>query len=392
MSTTGVTKVYTHGTHRVRDPAETWAIMRPKFDRYGVTRVSDITGLDVFAIPVAMAVRPLAWTLSVSQGKGQSLQLAKVSAVMEAIELWHAEQAPPPVTHRDTTAEDLGLSYSVADLGVVASPFLDDRSPLSWVSARGLVSAGTTQVPLDAVCFRDPGVHQWSTSWIRANSNGLASGNSTEEAILHALYEVVERDALSRPVAADIAASPTLHPESIRDETCRTMIANIHAAGGRVAIQMLPSAFDIPTFKCIVWSWDFPLICSGYGAHLDPVVALSRALTEAAQGRLATIAGSRDDLEHFHDQLQKPQRKVEYMSAFGEPDADFDEIARRHTTTFDNTSDELAWLVDGVQRVLDREPLVVDLSTDADFAVVKVIVPGGRLDVGRIHPRAERAS
>jgi hypothetical protein len=36
--------------------------------------------------------------------------------------------------------------------------------------------------------------------------------------------------------------------------------------------------------------------------------------------------------------------------------------------------------------VVAAEPLLVDLSTDTDFAVVKVVVPGTLVDVDRIHP------
>ena len=38
----------------------------------------------------------------------------------------------------------------------------------------------------------------------------------------------------------------------------------------------------------------------GYGTHLDPQVALIRAICEAAQGRLVFIAGSRDDSFGHH--------------------------------------------------------------------------------------------
>lgn len=385
-------KVYTQGTHRVRVPEETWEIIRPLFGRFGVTRIADVTGLDVFGIPVVMAVRPLSWTLSVSQGKGQNLLLAKVSGAMEAIELWHAERAHPPVTHAGATADELGVPYRLEDLGAIKSPLVGDDTPLDWVTARSLRTGAEVPVPRDVVCFRDPSVHQWSPGWIRANSNGLASGNSVEEAILHAMYEVVERDSLSRPTMADYLAAPTIDPATITDGTCRSMVDKITAADGRISMHMLPSAFGVPTFRCVVWSWDFPLVCNGFGAHLDPAVALSRAITEAAQGRLATIAGSRDDLEHFHDRLDKPQRRIEYLAAFPEPDTDFAEVARRHTLSFDNTTDELAWLSDLIAAELGAEVLVVDLSTHEDFAVVKVVAPGGRLDVTRVHPRAERSA
>ncbi|MFD1277831.1 YcaO-like family protein [Streptomyces kaempferi] len=37
---------------------------------------------------------------------------------------------------------------------------------------------------------------EWSPDLLRATSTGLARGNSRNEALLHALFEVVERDML----------------------------------------------------------------------------------------------------------------------------------------------------------------------------------------------------
>ena len=83
------------GTHRVRSPAETWSVLRGLLPRAGITRVADVTALDRLGIPVCQAVRPASRNLSVSQGKGATPEAARVSAAMEAIELWHAEDLGP---------------------------------------------------------------------------------------------------------------------------------------------------------------------------------------------------------------------------------------------------------------------------------------------------------
>ncbi|NHA00712.1 hypothetical protein G5V59_13750 [Nocardioides sp. W3-2-3] len=255
---TGTRKVHTSGTHRTRAPEETWEIICPRFERYGITRVSDVTGLDHLGIPVAMATRPLSWTLSVSQGKGQSLLLAKVSAAMEGIEFWHAERVRPPVTHRAVAAADLDLPYDVREIGMTPSPFLSERTPLDWVDAVGMETGQTVPVPIDEICFRDPAAHRWSPVDLRPSSNGLASGNCREEAALHALYEVIERDALSRPTLAEIAAAPSIDPSSVPDPVCAAMVEAITGAGGQISIALLPSRFGVPTFKCLVWSLGLP--------------------------------------------------------------------------------------------------------------------------------------
>src|SRR5258708_37273265 len=58
----------------------------------GVTRVARVTGLDRAGIEVACAVRPGGHVLQVSNGKGESWEEARASALSEAAELWAAER------------------------------------------------------------------------------------------------------------------------------------------------------------------------------------------------------------------------------------------------------------------------------------------------------------
>ena len=88
------------GTVREMAAEETFKRLKPHLAEFGITRVADITGLDTIGIPVLTVVRPLARSLSVSQGKGVTRDLAAVSGVMESIEMFHAEQRRPPPTIR----------------------------------------------------------------------------------------------------------------------------------------------------------------------------------------------------------------------------------------------------------------------------------------------------
>ena len=74
----------------------------------GVTRVAHVTGLDRIGIPVVMAVRPNAWSVSVAMGKALLADDAEVSAIMEAIEGYHAETVRPVLagsSHSDLPPE-----------------------------------------------------------------------------------------------------------------------------------------------------------------------------------------------------------------------------------------------------------------------------------------------
>src|SRR5207342_3012832 len=84
-------KGYQRGTHRLVAPVDTLERIRPHLATFGITRCADITGLDSIGIPVYVAVRAQGRVLQTSNGKGLTHVDALVSAQMEAIEHWHAE-------------------------------------------------------------------------------------------------------------------------------------------------------------------------------------------------------------------------------------------------------------------------------------------------------------
>lgn len=380
---TTVTKAFFAGTHRTRHPGETWDIIAPHLMSFGITRIADVTGLDTLGIPVAMAVRPLAKLLSVSQGKGQTYLLAKVSAAMESIEFWHAEYAYPALAHRQVPAAGLALTYQLDDVVNVAS-LLNDATPLDWVNAIGMTSRRTIPVPIDLVCFTAPHQQSWKPAGLWPTSNGLASGNCLPEAALHALYEVIERDAISQQTPDD---PPTyVDPQSIETPGCAELIGQILDAGATLLITRLANRFGVPCFGAQVWSPDFPVTTMGWGAHLAADIAVSRAITEAAQSRLTTIAGSRDDLPPIYDFATHGASEPPTLPAAV---ASWAECTAAAQEPFADLTEELDWLCGTVHLTLGAEPLLVDLSTHEDFSVVKVIVPKTSMDMARVHPTGE---
>jgi ribosomal protein S12 methylthiotransferase accessory factor len=83
---------------RICTSTETFDLVRPLFHDYGITRLSDITGLDWIGIPVYNAIVPRSLeSVSVYSGKGATPVDSKVSAIMEALERSAALAAPAPV-------------------------------------------------------------------------------------------------------------------------------------------------------------------------------------------------------------------------------------------------------------------------------------------------------
>ena len=127
---------YAEGTHRVATPRETLQRITPHLGAMGITRLADITGLDRIGIPTWCSIRPRGVLLQVSNGKGTSHDSAKVSALMEAIELWHAEN--PAIAFRRASAEELRREAE-AFLPVEGLPdwraevHLTERRVIDWV-------------------------------------------------------------------------------------------------------------------------------------------------------------------------------------------------------------------------------------------------------------------
>ncbi|MGW4213431.1 YcaO-like family protein [Lentzea sp. NPDC004789] len=373
-------KLFVEGTHRIRRPEDTWRIIQPHLPSFGITRVADVTGLDTLGIPVTMAVRPRAKSLSVSQGKGQTLLLAQVSGAMESIELWHVENVELKLCHGRTPSRALALPYRAEDLVTRSGGLVSDLTPLDWVSATGMITGRTVPVPDELVRWStDRG---WRPCGLEWSSNGLASGNSVQEAALHALFEIVERDAISRNGEPGELAHVDLG--SVQDERCAQLIEKVRAAGARIDIGHLPSRFGVPCFAARIWSPDFPVMCLGWGAHPAPEIALSRAITEAAQSRLAGIVGTRDDLPSVYGTVRLGNEEPPPPSVVM-PWQELPDVPRRRFTGIEA---ELGWISAEVAEVTGGEPLLVDLSTIDDIAVVKVIVPGVSLNLARVHPGA----
>ena len=386
-------KAFFDGTHRTRHPGATWAALRPLLSNFGVTRVADVTGLDDLNIPVTMAVRPLARTLSVAQGKGASLDAARVSGALEAIEAWHAERAVPAAAER-APAESLGLPYSVTALETHPGSVLTSRTVLDWITARSAADGAPVLVP--AACIRlGREVHdRWRLHLPSASTNGLASGNTRSEAITHALCEVIERDAVSDLANPAPYGRPVrIEASTVTDPHCAALIERIRQAGAWLELWQLPSRFDVPVISCYLWREDHPtLLVSGSGAHLDPHVALSRAVTEAAQSRLTAIAGSREDV---HPGTYQDAGHHGPDTPAG-PGADWTRTTASFATAFDTDDREAAHLAARIQAVTGVTPLVVDLThgpyETGVFSVVKVIAPHLRYDARHVIPRPRQES
>lgn len=364
-------KAFFEGTHRIQSPDATWRTVSPLLAAVGVTRVADLTGLDRIGLPVFQAVRPRSRNLAVHQGKGVTRAAARVSAVMEAIELWHAER----LDHLCQICEPLReVRYSnpirPEQLRWHPGSRLLDAVTVPWIRVRSLHSNRTAWLPRGMLQLDFSAAQSLRPALFMASSNGLASGNCLEEALLHGLCEVVERHrlAISR---RDGRLRAAIDPAGVGEGWNRELIRQIEDAGMRFAVFDISGEMRLPTVVAELASPDLPVIWRGSGCHPSRDVAFSRALTEAAQSRLTYIAGARDDLVGLAKGLV-PWRDFETYSPEA-PRRAFSELPDIATSSV--RGDLEAVLEELARR--GREAFWVDLSRpEIGVPVVSAFVPG----------------
>lgn len=263
----------------------------------GVSRLANITGLDLVGVPVVSAIRPGARSLCVSQGKGLDIRSAALSAVMEAAELFHAERLSAPARIFPISQPDGPI------IKLRQTKKIPDNQPMSWLTGTEILEGAPIFVPFDAVDMNQDSSRSPAGTSFAATGTGLAAGFSREFALRHALLEVIERDAHSlwRAAPTDFKLKRLINPKTIDDEACAGLIEKFRLAGYSPCFWDATTELGIPC--CIAeffaevdgggFFWPYSI---GVGCDLSPPRALGKAILEAAQIRLTYIAGARDDL------------------------------------------------------------------------------------------------
>lgn len=265
-----------------------WARLRPHLGQWGISRVADITGLDHIGLPVAQAVRPMARSNAVTQGKAATPEGAAVGAVLECLEMAAGEdlsRVPPAPPDPDPLWRELAPG---ADWPVSGTPF---------VAAWEITQARPGAVPRDILSTDFTRGAKAEQAPILRQSIGLGAGATLAAALVHGLLECIEADArlLSEvPGHAVLLRLPPDDPQfgpllrRLADAGLRVRITDITARPGPCVVHA--SIMEAPGASTL------PLPASGYAARPSPAAAVAAALSEAVQARLAVISGAREDI------------------------------------------------------------------------------------------------
>lgn len=379
---------------RAVDPKETLERIEPLMKKAGITRLADITDLDRIGIPVFSAIRPSAESgaISVYNGKGLTKDEAKVSALMEGFERYSAEVRGFNIVRKGV--EEFMASHNAIDpmelILTPASAFHLLKQPVGWVKGYDLNGMEEIWVPASAVFH--PYISKLDLALFRTSTNGLASGNNHEEAVLHGLLEVIERDAWSLAEGRRKIQGDVVVPES---GTVRKLVDMFTSKGVEIHLKNLTSDLGVPTIAAAaddVVMQDPALLTMGIGTHLNPEVAAIKALLEVAQSRLTQIHGAREDTVHAEHSRKLGYERMKRINKMwlteNGPQVRLSDMPSLDT---EDVFDDLQVVRSQLNSRGLKYTVVVDLTRkELGIPVVRVIVPGLEvfaIDEDRVGPR-----
>lgn len=337
----------------------------------------------------------------IATGKGRSELQARVSCLAEAVERYScAYRGDEPRikarladlgergVHPNALTNFSGRQYAHREewnrhnpgFSWVPEPF-DETEEIEWAPNWSLTQQSVRWLPT-AYCYFGYEFCD-GRAFCYGDSNGCASGNCLEEAVLQGFFELVERDSMAL-FWYTRARRPSALLESFNDPYFESMREHYRRKNRTLAVLDITTDLGIPAMLAVSWTQDGRRILVGLGAHLDPWVAISRAISEVNQ--MASFEFRNRGVNEFYN--PGDQR---YMSEWmaratirNQPYLVPDETRSRDSKQLTRPlcSNDLLHEVGRCAEILHRhgmEMIILNLTrNDVDFPTVRVTVPGLR--------------
>ena len=243
---------------------------------------------------------------SKSAGKGSTREQSEVSALCEAVERYsgafhgdeirvrrryadfaraEASDAIHPNHVQLFSERQLDQAEQINARGHpynVVPPRLDPNAEIDWSPVWSLTHGRHRYLPTSILYGMTP--EQRGRADLVADSNGCAAGNTLEEAVLQAFFELVERDAFAIWWYNRLAV-PGVDLESFGDRYLESAPDYYRGAGREMWMLDVTTDLGIPAFVAISRRIGAATedIIYGAGAHADPRIAALRAVCELNQ-------------------------------------------------------------------------------------------------------------
>lgn len=276
----------------------------------------------------------------------------------------HPDDVPNALRVEDLLARETHLSDAQMD------EIKGSRMASHWVDGHSLLRGETVKVPINLAAY----IH---------GSNGLAAGNTIEEAIIQATCEIFERHATIQTVGPERIA-PTIAADAIGNPLVQELMAFYREKNVDVTIKDLSFDGRLPVIGVLFVNrnlksdrLEYRILNAGASFQLEE--GLTRCLTEGMQGR-TTLAAPRPEL----DRPVVPRSRVNNLYLLmrcGISLKDISFLERGESRPYPATPkiDDLQGELEALKTVcrrLETDCIIVDHTHPVlQFPVVRVIMP-----------------
>lgn len=375
-------KTYIKETHRSKTPEETRRFVETMTSILGMRDFRDITGLDRLGIPVFTChrIRPDG-SRTDHTGKGASPVQARVSLTMESVERFSSEFRPSCESRIIRGRfDDLSRQREVVDPAELILPRESEyrhSRDISWVEGYDLLSG--TEILIPAAAVYHP-FHGDNPPLFATHTNGIASGNTLEEAVFHALTEVIERDAWSIAKYNEDPGEALYLTDSEETRFLAGIVERFIDADVEVVAKDITSDLGVP----VIAAFSRDLLhrhldpVDGFGSHLDPKVALARAVLEIATTRglyfqkFGFTGTNAIEANYLSDIIQDGDWRF-----FADDAKSLDAIESRYSN---DILTDIETILEKLRKSGFSRAIAVDLTAkETGIATVRVILPGAEV-------------
>ena len=277
-------------------------------------------------------------------------------------------------SHQDDLENPLRIEDLLANENHLTDNDIEDiknsRMARHWVDGFSIIREETVKVPVNFVAY----IH---------GSNGMAAGNTIEEAMIQATCEIFERHSQIRSIKSEQIV-PSIDLDSIENQNIRDMIK--FYSGNNVDVMIKDLSFDglIPCIGVLFINknlrtdrLEHRILIPGASFNLEE--ALARCFTEGMQGR-ETLLAPRPELDRPLVHRSKVNDYYMLMKCGISP-KDISFLDQGETRTYKNIKikDVLSEIeeIKKICKVFNTDYILLNYTHPVlDFPVVRVIIPG----------------
>jgi ribosomal protein S12 methylthiotransferase accessory factor len=242
-------------------------------------------------------------------------------------------------------------------------PFTSDAE-MHWTWGWSYGERRPVLVPEQVVFYLD---RRPDKKFVQECSSGCASGTSVEEAVLHGLLELIERDAFLLCWYGG-SRLPEIDQTSLDDEEIRFILDRVTRLGYRMRLFDMRVDLPVPAVMAVAERLDGGLgaLCFAAGASMDPVEAVRKAISETASyipGMDDRVEARLPDLKAMAQDYTRVHELTHHALLYGLPEM-------RSTVDFLLAGEPALRTMDELYEPwLRRRPATLDLADDVRFLV-----------------------